>query len=73
MDRSVGLVIVAIGVGVAVIGALVWSGALSWFGHLPGDIRAEQGSTRFYLPITSSILASIVLTVVVNVVLRLFR
>lgn len=73
MDRTAGLVIVAIGVGVVLIGLLAWSGALSWFGRLPGDIRADQGSTRFYLPITSSIVASIVLTVVVNVVIRLFR
>lgn len=73
MDRTAGLVLVAIGVGVVVIGLLVWSGALSWFGRLPGDIRTEQGSTRLYLPITSSIVASIVLTVVVNVLVRLFR
>lgn len=73
MDRTTGLVIVAIGVGVVVVGLLVWSGALSWFGRLPGDIRAERGSTRFYLPITSSIVASIVLTIVVNVLVRLWR
>lgn len=73
MDRTAGLVIVAIGVGVVVVGLLVWAGALSWFGRLPGDISTQRGSTRFAFPIVSSIVVSVVLTVVVNVLLRLFR
>ncbi len=73
MDRSTGLVIIAIGVGVVVLGLLVWSGALSWFGRLPGDIRAGSGNTRFFFPVVSSIIASIVLTIVLNVLLRLWR
>ena len=73
MDRSTGLVIVAIGVGVVVLGLLVWSGALSWFGRLPGDIRVGGERGRLYVPVVSSIIASIVLTVVVNVLLRLWR
>jgi hypothetical protein len=73
MDRSTGLLLVAVGVGVAVLGLLVWSGALSWFGRLPGDIRAEGARGGLYLPITSSIVASVVLTVVLNVLVRLFR
>ncbi len=39
-------------------------GLLSWFGKLPGDIRIERPSGSVYIPITSSILISIVLSLV---------
>lgn len=73
MGRDVGGLVVAIGVGVVVLGLLIWSGALSWFGRLPGDIRIEGNSTRVFIPITSMVIASIVLTIVVNVVGRFLR
>jgi hypothetical protein len=40
---------------------------------LPGDIRIEGERTRVYFPLASMIIASIVLTIVVNVVTRWFR
>lgn len=73
MERTTGLVIIAVGVGVVVLGLLVWSGALSWFGRLPGDIRVEGDRGGFSFPVVSSIVASVVLTIVVNVLIRLFR
>ena len=42
-------------------------------GRLPGDIRIEGENGVFYFPITSSILVSVVLTIVVNVILKLLR
>ena len=60
-SRSSGLLIVLLGAAVMVVGLLVWSGALSWFGRLPGDIRIERQSVRFYFPITSMILLSLAL------------
>lgn len=39
---------------------------VSWFGKLPGDINIEKERTRVFVPITSMILLSIVLTVLVN-------
>ncbi len=39
-------------------------GLLSWFGKLPGDIRIERPSGSVYIPITSSILISIVLSLI---------
>ncbi len=44
-------------------------GALNWFGRLPGDIRIETERTRIYIPITSMIIVSIILTLLI----RLFR
>jgi uncharacterized membrane protein YidH (DUF202 family) len=73
MERSMGMVLVAVGVGVVLLGVLVMSGALSWFGRLPGDIRVEGERTRVFVPIVSMLVLSVVLTVVVNLVGRWFR
>jgi hypothetical protein len=42
-------------------------------GRLPGDIRIEGENGSFYFPITTSILVSVVLTIVLNVIARIFR
>jgi hypothetical protein len=62
--RSSGLLIILLGVGVIVVGLLIYAGALSWFGRLPGDIRYEGATTRVYVPITSMIIVSLVLSLV---------
>ncbi|HXE56586.1 MAG TPA: DUF2905 domain-containing protein [Gemmatimonadales bacterium] len=69
---SLGPALVLAGVVLLILGALVWTGGLSWFGRLPGDIRVERESVRFYFPIVSSLLISLVLTLVL-LVLRRFR
>jgi len=43
---------------------------LSWFGRLPGDIRYETGRTRVFIPITSMVVVSLVLTLVMNLLSR---
>jgi uncharacterized protein HemY len=48
-------------------------GLFSWFGNLPGDIRIEGDNTRVFIPITSMIIVSVVLTLVVNIVGWAFR
>jgi sulfite exporter TauE/SafE len=66
-----GLLIVVAGVLLIVVGLLVWSGALSWFGRLPGDVRIERPTTRIYVPITSMLIVSIVLSIVLSIIRRL--
>jgi uncharacterized protein HemY len=56
----VGKVLVVIGLLIALVGVLVMLGVP--IGRLPGDIAYERGNTRFYFPLTTSILASVVLT-----------
>jgi len=62
-NRSPGLILILLGVGLVVAGLLVWSGALSWFGRLPGDIRWEGQRGRVYIPVVSMLLVSLVLSV----------
>ena len=69
---SPGLLLVALGLGLVVLGLLVWSGALSWFGRLPGDIRVERDSVHVYVPIASMLIVSVALSLLLYLVRRLF-
>ena len=72
-ERStLGPVLVAAGLGLALLGVLVWLGALSWFGRLPGDIRVERPGFRMYVPLVSMLIVSVALSLVLAVVRRLW-
>lgn len=60
------------GIALIVLGLLWQFGArfLPFLGRLPGDIVIERGNVRFYLPITTMILASIVLSLLFTLVAR---
>lgn len=72
MNRQVGLLVVVAGVGVIVLGLLIYSGALSWFGRLPGDIRYKSDSVQIYVPIVSMLILSVVLSLVFYLLRRFF-
>ncbi|HJQ95646.1 MAG TPA: DUF2905 domain-containing protein [Acidimicrobiia bacterium] len=61
---------IGLGIALILIGFATNRGWFSWFGRLPGDIRSPRGG---FFPVTSSILISIVLTVVINILIRVFR
>jgi NAD/NADP transhydrogenase beta subunit len=67
-----GPMLIALGVGLILIGLLFWSGSMSWFGRLPGDIRIERESVRIYVPIVSMLLVSAVVSLVLYLVRRFF-
>lgn len=71
----VGNVLMIVGAAVLVVGALIRfvPGLFGWFGHLPGDIDIRGDNSRVFIPITSMIVVSVVLTVIVNLVGMLFR
>ena len=65
-----GPLLVAAGAVLVLVGLLVWSGGLSWFGRLPGDIRIERDTVRIYLPIVSMLIVSVVLSLVLYLARR---
>jgi hypothetical protein len=69
-NRSIGLLIIGLGVAAVVVGALVALGAFSWFGRLPGDIRFEGERTRVYVPLVSMLLLSVVLSLLLSLLRR---
>jgi hypothetical protein len=63
-----GLIVAAVGVGFWVVGRLGLP-----LGRLPGDLRFEGKNFSIYIPIATSILLSVGLTVLINLIIRLFR
>ena len=71
----IGNLLMTLGAMLLVVGAVVRyaPGFFSWFGNLPGDIRIEGENTRVFIPITSMLVISVVLSVVATVVWNLLR
>lgn len=61
-DRLSTLLIIT-GAALLLAGILLRLGLLSWFGSLPGDLRIGGESARLYVPITSMLLISAVLSI----------
>ena len=70
MDQNTGKYIIFIGIGVIVIGILIYflHDKLHWIGRLPGDIRIERENSGFYFPIVTMLLLSLVLTIIINLI-----
>ena len=71
MGKSVGQLIVVVGLALIVLGLVTMKGWLGWFGHLPGDIRVERPNVRVYVPIVSMLLISILFSVLSYVLRRI--
>jgi hypothetical protein len=74
MENAARYIILA-GVALIIIGVLVFGLAKLNFplGRLPGDIRIEGRNGSFYFPLTSSILVSIILSVLLNLIARFWK
>jgi len=60
---SFGKVLIIIGLVIAGIGIiLVLTPKVPWLGKLPGDILIKKDNFRFYFPVTTCIIVSIILT-----------
>lgn len=64
--------LIVAGLLIAVVGLVIQfaPGLLHWFGRLPGDIRIENEHSKVFIPITSMILISVVLTIILNLLRR---
>ncbi|MGB5259711.1 MAG: DUF2905 family protein [Gammaproteobacteria bacterium] len=67
-----GKLLIMIGLVVVVAGVLLQfsPGLFSWFGHLPGDIRREGENGTLFIPITSMIVVSIIVSIIINLFFR---
>lgn len=61
--------LIGIGVMLVVVGITLYFGNKLGLGKLPGDIFIDKGNFKFFFPITTSILISVIL----SILLRLFR
>lgn len=70
---SFGWILLILGLVLAGLG-LIWilAPSIPWLGRLPGDIRIERENFRFYFPLMTCLLLSVLLTLILWVI-RLFR
>lgn len=72
--EHLGRFLIAAGLALAAIGALITIAPrvpfLKELGRLPGDLVLERGSVTVFVPIVTSIMISVVLTVLANLIMR---
>ncbi|HZK07814.1 MAG TPA: DUF2905 domain-containing protein [Bacteroidales bacterium] len=71
---AVAKILIISGILLVAAGMVVWlaQGHLSWLGRLPGDIRIERPNMKFYFPITTMLLVSVVLSILLWIIRRFF-
>ena len=57
-----GNTLIYIGIGLIIAGVAYKYGLLGWFGNLPGDIKYKGEQTFVFIPITSMLLVSVILS-----------
>ena len=74
MNSETGKWIILAGILIVIAGVIIYffHDKLQWIGRLPGDIRIEKENFRFYFPITSMVILSVLLTVIIQVIRKFF-
>jgi len=69
---DLGRILISGGLAIALLGLAIkhapW--LFSWFGRLPGDIRIENQNSYFFLPLTSMVVVSLILSLIANLWFR---
>ncbi len=71
--QQVGRIFILIGFLLIIAGTLLLipGNKLGWMGHLPGDIRIERENFRFYFPITTLLIISLLINLMIWVIRKL--
>jgi len=75
MNSDTGKWIIIIGVLIVLAGIIIYffHDKLHWVGRLPGDIRIEKENFRFYFPLATMIVLSLLVTLIINIIKRLLH
>ncbi len=66
-----GKVLMLLGVILLALGAVFsFTGKIGWLGRLPGDFQFERGGVSFHVPLATSILLSLIITLILNLFRR---
>lgn len=68
--ESFGRMIIIIGLVVTIFGVMLLFGGKLGLGKLPGDLFFQKGNITFYFPVVSSIILSLLLTAILNLIFR---
>ena len=74
MNSETGKWIIGIGGIIILVGIIIYffHDKLNWIGRLPGDIKIEKENFRFYFPITTMILFSLLGTLIIWLIRKFF-
>ena len=74
MDQQTGKYILIAGLLIVMVGLLIYffHPYFKWIGRLPGDIRIEKQNFRFYFPITTMVIFSLIVTVLFSIFKKFF-
>jgi hypothetical protein len=74
MDQQTGKYLLVAGLLIVVAGIVIYffHDHFKWIGKLPGDIRIEKESFRFYFPISTMIIFSLILTIIITIIKKIF-
>ncbi|MGN6541163.1 MAG: DUF2905 domain-containing protein [Ginsengibacter sp.] len=74
MDQQTGKYLLIAGVIIVAAGILIYffHDYFKWIGKLPGDFRIEKENFRFYFPLTTMIILSLILMILINIFKRFF-
>ena len=69
---AIGRSFVLLGIVLVVVGFLLSAApSIPWLGKLPGDLRFDWSGFRVYLPLTTSLLLSVVLSLLLQLLSKL--
>ena len=73
--HQIGKVLIISGVVLFAAGCIMFffGDKVKWFGNMPLDFSYKSESTRYYAPIGSMILLSVVLSILANIFFRFFK
>jgi Protein of unknown function (DUF2905) len=72
--EQIGKVLIIAGIILLAAGVILYFAGdrLSWLGHLPGDINIVRENVRIYIPVTTMILISVLLSLILYIIRKIF-
>ncbi len=70
---NLGTMLLVMGLAIAALGALILLGGRIGLGRLPGDLRFGGEGWGCFVPITTSLVLSLLLTLILNLIWRWWR
>ncbi len=72
--QQTGKILIFTGIIFIIAGLFIYfaGNKLNWLGNLPGDIKIEKENVKFYFPVTTMILISVVISLILYLIRKLF-